>query len=86
MPQVTKEELHKKVLDHKEELVSLCQDLIRIKNQSALDPQEPAVDFVRGYLASHGIDSQRLIAYAGEDYPVIYARIGSRGQPLWLGL
>ena len=77
MPQVTKEELHKKVLDHKEELVSLCQDLIRIKNQSPLDPQEPAVDFVRRYLASHGIDSQRLVAYAGEDYPVIYARIGS---------
>ena len=30
MPQVTKEELHKKVLDRKDELVSLCQDLIRI--------------------------------------------------------
>lgn len=77
MSTVTKEELHKKVLDRKDELVSLCQDLIRIKNQSPLDPQEPAVDFVRGYLASHGIDSQRLVAYAGEDYPVIYAHIGS---------
>ena len=47
MSTVTKEELHKKVLDRKDELVSLCQDLIRIKNQSPLDPQEPAVDFVR---------------------------------------
>lgn len=77
MSQVTKQELHSKVLDHKEELISLCQDLIRIKNQSPLDPQEPAVDYVRGYLADHGISSERLVAYAGEDYPVIYARIGS---------
>lgn len=77
MSHVTKQELHSKVLDQKEELISLCQDLIRIKNQSPLDPQEPAVDYVRGYLAAHGISSERLVAYAGEDYPVIYARIGS---------
>ena len=58
MSTVTKEELHKKILDRKDELVSLCQDLIRIKNQSPLDPQEPAGDFVRGYPAGPRLEAE----------------------------
>lgn len=74
---VTKKQLHDQVLARKQDLVDLCSGLIRIKNQSPLDPQEPGIDFVRAYLAQHGIDSERLVAAAGEEYPVVYARMGS---------
>lgn len=74
---VTKQQMHEKVLAHKDDLLELCQHLIRIKNQSPIDDQEPAIEFVRGYLKDHGIDSERLVADAGEDYPVVYAHIGT---------
>lgn len=74
---VTKQQLHEAVLAHKEDLLTLCQQLIQIKNQSPIDDQQPALDFVRNYLAEHGIDSEQIVADAGEDYPVVYARIGS---------
>ncbi len=74
---VTKQQLHEAVLAHKDDLLTLCQRLIQIKNQSPIDDQQPALDFVRNYLAEHGIDSEQIVADAGEDYPVVYARIGS---------
>ena len=74
---VTKEQLHEAVLAHQDDLLKLCQQLIQIKNQSPIDDQEPAIKFVRDYLAEHGIESERIVADSGEDYPVVYARIGS---------
>lgn len=74
---VTKQQLHEAVLAHKDDLLKLCQQLIQIKNQSPIDDQEPAIKFVRDYLAEHGIESERIVADSGEDYPVVYARIGS---------
>ena len=74
---VTKQQLHETVLAHKDDLLTLCQQLIQIKNQSPIDDQEPGIEFVRNYLAKHGIDSERIVADSGEDYPVVYARIGS---------
>ena len=74
---VTKQQLHEAVLAHKDDLLTLCQQLIQIKNQSPIDDQEPAIEFVHNYLAKHGIDSERIVADTGEDYPVVYARIGS---------
>lgn len=73
---LTKEQLHEQVLARKDELLALCQDLIRIKNQSPLDDQAPALDFVQGYLADAGIESERIVADAGEEYPVVFARMG----------
>nr|WP_306792784.1 M20 family metallopeptidase [Collinsella urealyticum] len=58
-------------------MIALCCDLIKIKNQSPIDSQRPAIDFVRAYLASQGIESQEHIGDAGEAYPIVTARIGS---------
>lgn len=73
---LTKEQLHEQVLARKDELIALCQDLIRIKNQSPIDDQAPALDFVQNYLAEAGIASERIVADAGEDYPVVFAQMG----------
>ena len=58
---VTKEQLHEAVLAHQDDLLKLCQQLIQIKNQSPIDDQEPAIKFVRDYLAEHGIESERIV-------------------------
>ena len=72
----TKEQLHEQVLARKDELIALCQDLVRIKNQSPIDDQAPALDFVQRYLAEAGIASERIVADAGEAYPVVFAQMG----------
>lgn len=70
----TKQELHQAVLDHKGELLELCSQLIQIKNQSPIDDQLPAMEFVRGWLAERGIESELI----GPDpaYPCLQAQMG----------
>ncbi|HJG36824.1 M20 family metallopeptidase [Enorma phocaeensis] len=72
----TKESLHQAVLDQQDELLELCRDLIRIKNQSPIDSQAPAIAFVRDYLAQAGIETEEIVGDGGEDYPVVYAQMG----------
>lgn len=72
----TKESLHQAVLDQQDELLELCRDLIRIKNQSPIDSQAPAIAFVRDYLAQAGIETEEIVGDSGEDYPVVYAQMG----------
>ena len=72
----TKESLHQAVLDQQDELLELCRDLIRIKNQSPIDSQAPAIAFVRDYLERAGIESEEIVGDGGEDYPVVYAQMG----------
>ncbi|WP_102372606.1 M20 family metallopeptidase [Enorma phocaeensis] len=72
----TKEFLHQAVLDQQDELLELCRDLIRIKNQSPIDSQAPAIAFVRDYLAQAGIETEEIVGDGGEDYPVVYAQMG----------
>lgn len=73
----TKASLHQEVLDRSDELLELCSSLIKIKNQSPLDDQEPAVAFIEQYLAKFGIASERHIGDAGVEYPVLTAQIGN---------
>ncbi len=73
---ITKEQLHEAVLARKDELIALCQDLVRIKNQSPIDDQTPALDFVQRYLEEAGIASERIVTDEGEDYPVVFAQMG----------
>ena len=73
---VTKEQLHQEVLDRQGELIELCQNLIRIKNQSPIDSQAEAIAFVRDYLSRAGIESEEIVGDGGEDYPVVYAQMG----------
>lgn len=70
---MTKEQLHQEVLARKDELIKLCCDLIKIKNQSPIDSQEPAVRFVEEYLEAADIPFERLIGDAGEEYPMVLA-------------
>lgn len=72
----TKESLHQAVLDQQDELLELCRDLIRIKNQSPIDSQAPAIAFVRDYLAQAGIETEEIVGDGGEGYPVVYAQMG----------
>lgn len=72
----TKKSLHQAVLDQQDELLELCRDLIRIKNQSPIDSQAPAIAFVRDYLAQAGIETEEIVGDGGEDYPVVYAQMG----------
>ncbi len=71
---VTKAQLHKLVLENEDELLGLCSDLIKIKNQSPIDDQLPAMEFVRTWLAGRGVASE----YVGPDpeYPCLVATIG----------
>lgn len=73
---MTKEQLHQEVLARKDELIKLCCDLIKIKNQSPIDSQEPAVRFVEEYLKAADIPFERLIGDAGEEYPMVLAQMG----------
>lgn len=70
----TRAYLHDQVLEHKDDLLKLASDLIRIKSQSPIDSQREVVDFVRGYLSSCGIASELL--GPDPDYPCVYASIG----------
>ncbi len=72
----SKEALHKEVLDHTDELLKLCCDLIKIQNQSPIDSQEPGIAFVERYLANAGIASERHIGSNGAEYPVLTAHLG----------
>ena len=73
---ITKAQLHEEVLAHQDELIKLCCDLVKIKNQSPIDSQEPAVRFVEEYLDAAGISYERLIGDAGEEYPMVLAQMG----------
>lgn len=75
---ITKEGLHAEVLARKDELLDLCTKLIQIKNQSPLDDQRPAIEFVRNYLAGFGIESVEHMGDAGPSYPILTARVGER--------
>jgi succinyl-diaminopimelate desuccinylase len=70
----TRDALHQTVLDTQDELIKLASDLIRLKNQSPLDDQLPAVEFVRSWLASKGIDSE--LVGTDKEYPITLAHIG----------
>ncbi len=72
---VTRESLHRLVIDNKDELIGLCSSLIKLKNQSPVDDQRQAIEFVRDYLASKDIASDQV----GDDpeYPILIAHIGN---------
>ena len=71
---VTKQQLHQMVLDNKSELLDLCSKLIQIKNQSPIDDQHPAMEFVANWLAEKGIKSEVL--GPNLDYPILQAKLG----------
>lgn len=71
---VTKQQLHDAVLTNQGELIDLCSQLIRIKNQSPVDDQRPAIRFVQDWLAGKGIATELL--EPDPAYPVLIARMG----------
>lgn len=71
---VTRDQLHQLVLDRQDELIGLACDLIKIKNQSPVDDQLPAVAFVRDWLAARGISSE--LAGDNSQYPCLLASVG----------
>lgn len=71
---MTKADLHKAVLDRKDELLKLVSDLIRIPSENPGGDQLTAVRFVEEYLAAAGIETQRVAA--NPDFPCLLARLG----------